>query len=219
MSFSKEAIRQVLLVAKRLDEKGILNAIEGNISVREGDLVYITPSGRNKAFLQEDQIAVLTMDGEQVGGSCKASSEYKLHLHAYTCREDIGGIVHAHAPYLTAHALCGQPVRSDAYPEMIVVYGSIEVAAYGRPGTDDIYREVGPLLEKEDVILLENHGAMAVGKTVIDAMNAMEAAEASARILTLAKQVGTPKVLPAEEREILWQQHSQRQEKLKTLRI
>lgn len=210
MEICKNAAQQVLLVAKRLDEKGILNAIEGNISVRVGDLVYITPSGMNKAFLQEDQIAVLTLDGEQVGGSCKASSEYKLHLHAYRCRDDIGGIVHAHAPYLTAHALCGQPVRSDAYPEMIVVYGSIEVAAYGRPGTDDIYREVGPLLQKEDVILLENHGAMAVGKTVIDAMNAMEAAEASARILTLANQVGTPKILPEKEREILWQQHLQR---------
>lgn len=210
MEFSKEAAQQVLLVAKRLDEKGILNAIEGNISVRVGDLVYITPSGMNKAFLKEEQIAVLTLEGERVGGSCKASSEYKLHLHAYKCRDDIGGIVHAHAPYLTAHALCGKPVRSDAYPEMIVVYGSIEVAAYGRPGTDDIYREVGPLLQKEDVILLENHGAMAVGKTVIDAMNAMEAAEASARILTLANQVGTPKILPEKEQEILWQQHLQR---------
>lgn len=210
MEFSKEAAQQVLLVAKRLDEKGILNAIEGNISVRVGDLVYITPSGMNKAFLKEEQIAVLTLEGEQVSGSCKASSEYKLHLHAYKCRDDIGGIVHAHAPYLTAHALCGKPVRSDAYPEMIVVYGSIEVAAYGRPGTDDIYREVGPLLQKEDVILLENHGAMAVGKTVIDAMNAMEAAEASARILTLANQVGTPKILPEKEQEILWQQHLQR---------
>ncbi len=210
MNSPREAKQQVLLAAKRLDEKGILNAVEGNVSVRLGDLVYITPSGKNKAFLTEDQIAVLTMDGEQVGGKCKASSEYKLHLHAYRCRADIGGIVHAHPPYLTAHALCGLPVRSDAYPEMIVVYGSIEVAAYGRPGTDEIFREVGPLLEKEDVILLENHGALSVGKTVLDAMNAIEAAEASARILTLAKQVGTPKALPEEEREILMQQHLQR---------
>ena len=75
MEFCKEAAQQVLLVAKRLDEKGILNAIEGNISVRVGDLVYITPSGMNKAFLKEDQIAILTLEGEQVGGSCKASSE------------------------------------------------------------------------------------------------------------------------------------------------
>ena len=210
MNFPAEAKQQVILAAKRLDEKGILNAIEGNISVRMGDLIYITPSGRNKAFLTEEEIAILTLDGEQVGGKYKASSEYKMHLHAYRCRSDIGGIVHAHPPYLTAHALCGLPVRSDAYPEMLVVYGSIEIAAYGRPGTDDIFREVGPLLEKEDVLLLENHGALSVGKTVLDAMNAIEAAEASARILTLAKQVGTPKSLSEEEQEILLQQHLQR---------
>lgn len=210
MEFSKEAIQSVLTVAKRLDEKGILNAIEGNISVKHGDLVYITPSGQNKAFLTEDMIAILDMDGNQVGGNHKASSEYKLHLHAYNARPDISGVIHAHPTYLTAYALCGKPVRSDAYPELIVVYGSIEVAAYGRPGTGDICKEVAPLLQKEDVILLQNHGALSIGKTVFDAMNALEAAEASARILTIAPQVGRVKSLPNEECEALWQLHHQR---------
>ena len=210
MEISNDAIAQVLKVAKRLDEKGILNAVEGNISVKCGEYVYITPSGQNKAFLTEDMIAILDMDGNQIGGRCKASSEYKLHLHAYRCRDDITGVIHAHPPYLTAHALCGKPVRTNAYPELIVVYGSIEVAAYGRPGTDAIYQEVGPLLQKEDVILLENHGAMSVGKTVFDAMNALEAAEASARILTIAPQVGKVNDLPKEECDVLWQIHRQR---------
>ena len=93
---------------------------------------------------------------------------------------------------------------------MIVVYGSIEVAAYGRPGTDGICKEVAPLLQKEDVILLENHGALSVGKTVFDAMNALEAAEASARVLTIAQQVGNLKNLPQEECDALWQLHHQR---------
>ena len=210
MNFCRQAIQDVLTVAQRLDSKGILNAIEGNISVREGDYVYITPSGKNKAFLTEEMVAVLDMDGNQVGGSCKASSEYKLHLHAYKLRPDVGGIVHAHPPYMTAHALCGQPIRTNAYPEMIIVYGSIEVASYGRPGTDEIYRDIGPLLEKGNVLLLENHGALSVGQTVIDAMNALEAAEASTRILTLAQQVGTPKDLPNEECDALWQMYRQR---------
>lgn len=204
------AIRAVLTVAKRLDEKGILNAVEGNISVRHGNFVYITPSGQNKAFLTEDMIAILDMDGNQVGGNCKASSEYKLHLHAYKAREDVRGVIHAHPTYLTAHALCGKPVRTEAYPELIVVYGSIEIAAYGRPGTEDICREVAPLLQKEDVILLENHGALSVGKTVFDAMNALEAAEASARILTIASQVGQIKDLPSAECDALWELHRQR---------
>ena len=210
MEFSKEAIQSVLTVAKRLDEKGILNAIEGNISVRCGDFMYITPSGQNKAFLTEDMIAILDMAGNQVGGKCKASSEHKLHLHAYKARPDVCGVIHAHPTYLTAYALCGQPLRTQSYPELILVYGSIEVAAYGRPGTDGICKEVAPLLQKEDVILLENHGALSVGKTVFDAMNALEAAEASARVLTIAQQVGNLKNLPQEECDALWQLHHQR---------
>lgn len=210
MKFSEQAIKDVLAVAKRLDEKGVLNAVEGNISVREGDFVYITPSGKNKAFLTEEMIAVLDMDGNQVGGKYKASSEYKLHLHSYKVRPDIKGMVHAHPPYLTAYALCGKPIQSNAYPEMIVVYGTIEVAAYGRPGTDDIYCEVEPILKKENVLLLENHGAMAVGENVFEAMNVLEAAEASARILTLSGFVGKTKDLPEEECKALWQLHQQR---------
>ncbi len=210
MKFSKKAIKDVLAVAKRLDEKGILNAVEGNISVREGDLVYITPSGKNKAFLTEDMVAILDMDGNQVGGRYPASSEHKLHLHAYKVRPDVKGVVHAHPTYLTSFALCGEPVRSNAYPEMIVVYGSIEVAGYGRPGTTDIYREVGPILEKENVLLLENHGAMAVGTDVFEAMNVLEAAEASARILTVSRSVGKTKDLSDAECKALWQLHEQR---------
>ena len=65
----------------------------------------------------------------------------------------------------------------------------------------------------KNVVLLENHGALSVGATVIDAMNMLEAAEATARNLTLAKQIGTPKDLPTEECRILWQLHEQRMNK------
>ena len=209
MNFDIQAIKDVITVAKRLDEKGILNAIEGNISTRRGDLVYITPSGKNKAYLTEDMISVIDMDGNQLSG-CKASSEYKLHLHSYRTRPDIQGVVHAHPTYLTAYALLNKPLETKAYPEMMVVYGSIQIAAYGRPGTDDIYRHVTPILEKENVLLLANHGAMAVGETVFDAMNALEAAESCARILSIAKGLGELRNLSDEECQALLQQHEER---------
>ena len=210
MKFDKKAIRDVLTVAKRLDVKGVLSAYEGNISVRSGDLVYITPSGKNKAFLTEKDIAILDMNGNQVGGRYPASSEHKLHLHAYKVRPDVFGVVHAHPGYLTAYALCGKPVECDAYPEILVVYNKIEVAAYGRPSTDDIYKDVAPLLEKEDIFLLENHGAVTVGATVFDAMNLIETAESSARIVALANQIGTPKNMTEDERKDLFAIHEKR---------
>ena len=156
--------------------------------------------------LTEEQIAVLDIHGKHLGGGTP-SSEYRLHLQAYQIRPDIGGIVHAHPTYLTAHALWNRPVTSKAYPEMMVVFGSIEVVPYGRPGTEEIYRHLAPVLEKENVLLLANHGAMAVGESVMDAMNAMEAAESCARILWVA---GEGKELPPEERQALLAQHEKR---------
>ena len=117
------AVREVLLVARRLDEKKLLNAVEGNISLKRNGLIYVTPSAMNKAFLTEEMIAVTDEDGNQIGGKYKATSELRLHVLTYRMREDIGGIVHAHPPYLTAHAVCGKPVETRAYPEMMFKYG------------------------------------------------------------------------------------------------
>lgn len=211
MQIDKDAIREILLVAKRLDEKQLLNAVEGNISIKRDGLIYVTPSAKNKAFLTEDMIAITDLDGNQVGGSLKATSELRLHVLTYRMREDIGGIVHAHPPYLTAHAVCGMPVETRAYPEMMFKYGRIEVAGYGRPGTDDICRDPGPILEHSNVALLENHGAIALGPDAIEAMNNIEAAEAIAKVLTIARQVGKEKELPMEECRHLLSLHEEQQ--------
>ena len=203
MERNMEAVRELLEAARHLDEKGILNAIEGNVSLRRDGLIYVTPSGKNKAFLTEDMIAVVDEDGNQLYGNCRPSSELKLHLQVYRTRREVGGVVHAHPTCLAAHAVCGLPIRTKAYAELLTVYGSFEVAPYGRPGTDDIWKGIGPLLEKSSVILLENHGALAVGSDVRQAMNHMEAAEAIAKVLVTARLLGKEKELPEEECEAL----------------
>jgi len=208
----QQAIQDVLTVSRRQDQRGVINAYEGNISVRSGDYVYCTPTSTNKAFLSEEMIAVLDLDGNQVAGTKPPSSEVKLHLHIYRNMPHIKGVVHAHAPYLTAHAICNKPVNTKSYPEFVVVYGEVEVASYGRPSTERVYKDVVPLLQKSNVVNLQNHGPVAVGTDVYQAMNFMEAAESCARILTIAKTVGDPYILPEEELDVLMQWHMQRME-------
>lgn len=162
MEISAEAVRELLTAAKHLDQKGIVNAIEGNVSLKRDGLIYVTPSGKNKAFL-------------------------------------------------AAHAVCGLPVRTKAYAELMTVYGSFEVAPYGRPGTDDIWKGAEPLLRSSDVILLENHGALAVGPDVLQAVNHMEAAEAIARVLITSRLLGKEKDLPEEECKALLSIHEKNQ--------
>lgn len=194
-----KCIQELLMCARRLDEKNLVNAFEGNISVKQDELIYITPTGKNKSLLTEDMIAIVNQDGVKIAGGCKPTSELPMHMHTYQIRDDIGGIVHSHAPFLTAHALSGRPVKTHAYPEMMGNFGVFEVAPYGRPGTDDILRGAIPILEKRDIVLLGNHGVLAVGRTVTDAMNKLEAAEAIAKTLFLADAMGGQVELSPEE--------------------
>jgi L-fuculose-phosphate aldolase len=196
---NQEIIHEIIKVAKRMDEKNMVNAFEGNISVKKDGLIYITPTHMNKAFLEEFMIAVIDQDGKQIGGTMKPSSELIMHTLAYKTRLDIGSVVHCHAPFLTAHAICHKEVSSNAYPEMMGNFKVIKVAPFGRPHGESIIKNALPFLEKSDIILLGNHGVLALGKTVMAAMNKVEAAESIARILFLAEKLGTPVDLSKEE--------------------
>jgi L-fuculose-phosphate aldolase len=200
MNIDKGAVESILEVAKRLDEKQLVNAFEGNVSLIQDGLLYITPSGKNKASLTADMIAVFDKSGNQVAGSLKASSELPMHTNVYKMRDNIGGIVHAHPPFLTAYAICGKPLESKAHAELLWDHKRIEVVPYGRPGSDAIYEGVKPVLDMgRDVMLLSNHGVLAVGNTVYDAMNKLESVENAAKISVIASLIGESSDLPADE--------------------
>lgn len=195
-----EIVKDILTVCQRLDQKGLVNAYEGNVSVLQDGLIYITPTGRNKAFLDEEMICVLEADSlKQVGGKFPPSSETLLHANSYKTRPDIRAVIHCHPPYLTAHALNRKPVETKAYPEMMTVFKKIPVAPYGRPGTAEIFEPARELIKKFDGVLLANHGILVVGKDLYSAMNKVEAMEAIARVLSLAEQIGKPVDLPDDE--------------------
>ncbi len=200
----KAMVAEVLRVARRLDEKNLVNAYEGNISAKKDGLIYITPTGKNKAFLTEEMIAVIDGEGGQVGGSCRPTSELPMHMETYSIRDDIGGVVHCHPTFLTAYALCCKPVETRAYPEMMGNFNYFQVAPYGRPGTEEILKGAIPILKHEDIVILGNHGVLAVGETVLDAMNRVEAAEAIAKTVFIANRLGKQADLSPEECEFFF---------------
>jgi L-fuculose-phosphate aldolase len=196
---NQEIIREIIKVAKRMDVKNMVNAFEGNISVKDGDLIYITPTRMNKAFLEEPMIAIIDKEGKQIGGTLRPSSELIMHTLAYKARPEIRSVIHCHPPFLTAHALCHKEVATNAYPELMGNFKAVPVAPYGRPHGETIITNALPFLEKSDIILLANHGVLAVGLTVIATMNKVEAAESIARILFLADKLGKQVDLDKEE--------------------
>ncbi|KNY27101.1 class II aldolase/adducin family protein [Pseudobacteroides cellulosolvens] len=195
---------QLIEIAKLAYNKEMVNTYEGNISIRNGNYICITPSGFPKCLLKEEKIPVIDLDGNVIEGNLKPSSEWKLHALSYINRPDINGIIHSHSPYTTAYAVANKSIETKAYPEMIVFFDKIPLAAYGTQSTDDIFRGVEEFIANYDVILLANHGVLSMGEDVYKAFYKLEAAESIAKVLILSEMLGGGKALSEENLEQLY---------------
>ncbi|RXE59578.1 class II aldolase/adducin family protein [Acetivibrio mesophilus] len=187
---------QIVKVSKLMYDKGMVNAFAGNLSVRDGDNLYITPSGICKGFLREDMIVKTDMNGNVLEGMYRPSSEIKLHLGIYRERKDVYSVAHAHPPYTTAYAVANKAIESKACAEMVIFFEKIPLAAYGTPSTDEIFSGVEEYINEYDVILLANHGIVSAGRDVFDAYFKLKAAEDIAKTLILSQVLGGEKDLP-----------------------
>ena len=163
----------------------------------------ITPTNTRKSTLTEELIAVLDENGNQVFGLKKPSSEIIMHTAAYRLRSDIRAVIHCHSPYLTAHAICHVPIDQKCHPEMMMHFRDIPVAPYGRPGTREIIDHATPFLKERNLVLLGNHGVLAVGSTLELALQRVEAAEKFAGILAIARGLGRTADIPAADVDYL----------------
>lgn len=206
---SKSIKNEIVKYAKILDSKGLVNSVEGNLSIidRETGELYITPSGTRKLFLNEDSIAVLHGD-KQIGGNLKRSSEYLLHVAALNARPDCNAAAHIHAPYLTAFAYCAKDIEIKCSTTFALLFGNkIQCLPYGEPGTVHIADGIDEVLKNNDLVLLANHGVIAVGKTLEDAVKIIEAAEEVLKIYMIANGIGTLSNITSRQYESLNNNH------------
>ena len=193
LGISEQAVNDVLFVAKRMDQKNLVNSFAGNISAKVDGKIYITPTGQNKGMLTQEKIAVVDENGQRIWG-LKETSEIIMHRMAYDiCEEngwDVGGVVHSHSKVLTAFSMAMKDVETKALPEMMGNFHKIPCVPYGAPGTKYILTMAEPYLaDGYRIVLLGNHGSLAVGKTVEDAMNVVEACEAIAEQILITKYI------------------------------
>ena len=194
-----KVIQDVINVGKRMDKLQLANKYSGNVSVKKDGLLYISPSGKSKETLTAEMVAVIDTAGNRVSG-LKPSSELVMHSALYTMRDNIGGVVHSHAPFLTAFAMCHKDFAFPASAEYIWDFKVAKVLPYGRPGTIDIINGAEELLKQNrNLFLLANHGALSVGETVWDALDNLEAAETAAKTYVISKLIGEPVSLPDDE--------------------
>lgn len=196
----EQALRKELVaVCRRLWERDLIGAGEGNVSARLGpDRFLVTPAGVGKGSLRPAELVVVDGAGAVVGGRGRASSELRMHLAAYAARPDAAALVHAHPLTAIALTVAGLPPPNHLVPEASVTLGEMAVAPFATPGTEEVPRALAPLLPQHDVILLERHGALALGASLAEACDRMETLERVARVALLARLAGRCEPLPAE---------------------
>jgi L-fuculose-phosphate aldolase len=193
----REAAAALVEVGRRLHARDLVGAAEGNLSVRLGpDRFLVTGSGVSKGHLAAADLVVVDGRGEKVSGARRASTELRMHLAAYAARPDVAAIVHAHPITAVALTVAGAPPPSDLVPEAAVTLGPVAVAPFATPGTDEVPASLAPLLAGHDVILLERHGAIALGRSLDEAFERMETLERVARIALVARLLGRCEPLP-----------------------
>jgi L-fuculose-phosphate aldolase len=185
----REAVVQVCV---QLAARELIAGQDGNVSVRIGpDRVLVTPSGSAKGTLDVDDLVEVSLAGAHLAGRGRASSELNLHLTAYAVRPDINAVVHAHPVTATAFTLVGESVPDGVLAELMLAVGTVGLAPYVQPGTEELGRVVSPLFLDHDVVLLAHHGAVALGRSLTAAHFAMESLEHGARMIHLARQLGS----------------------------
>ena len=205
MNERAQKAQDCLKAAKLLYRRFLVNTYEGNVSVRLGDTILITPSAVCKEELEEDDLVEVDLaSGETLRAkeSRMASSETKMHLCVYR-NSAAQAVVHAHPPFATAYAVAAKPIETRAYPEMRVLYDRIPVCRYGRPGTEAVNADVPEALKTHDVFLLSNPGLVACGPSAMVAAHRLEGVESIAKVLTLAQLHGGESPLPRAELDAL----------------
>lgn len=172
------------------EQKGIVNALEGNLSLfdRDNGRYYVTPSGRMKLTLTPQDICVLDTDGRLLSGG-KPTSEFLLHEAVYQTRPDAGAVIHCHVPYLTAYALRYRDFIPPQDCFLGTMFPRIICLPYGRHGTHEIHQGIEKALENSPICLLGGHGVVCCDKDMMACLGVLEGLENLAKTVDIAKRI------------------------------
>ncbi|MEG1157944.1 MAG: class II aldolase/adducin family protein [Christensenellaceae bacterium] len=183
-SFS-EARDQIIEIGKRMYNKGFVAANDGNITCRlASNIILTTPTGVSKGYMTPDMMIKMTLDGEILSeGAYKPSSEVKMHIRAYQENPEIMAVMHAHPPISTSFAIAGIALDKAILPEAVVNLGSVPIAKYANPGTQEVPDSIAPFCVDYNAVLLANHGALTWGKNAFEAYFRLESLEYYASVM------------------------------------
>jgi L-fuculose-phosphate aldolase len=190
--------REIIATALAMNSHGLNRGKSGNVSARVESGFLVTPTGLAYESMQPQDIVAMNLSGE-ARGTRTPSSEWRFHRDIYAARPQAGAIVHAHSPFATTLACLGRGIPAFHY--MIAVGGGkdIRCAPYATFGTQELSDHALRALEDRKACLLANHGMIAIGPALADALALAVEVEALAEQYWRALQIGDPDLLPDAE--------------------
>src|ERR1700723_2777754 len=199
---AKEQVKRQSIIdaCRQMNSLGINQGTSGNISLRHGEGMLITPTSTPYDAMQPAQIVFMKLDGAPAAGQ-RPSSEWRFHRDILKARPEVNAVVHAHPPFSTVLSIMGMEIPRVHY--MIACAGgdTIRCAPYATFGTEELSRHAVTALQDRSACLLAHHGMIVTGPSLAKAMWLAVEVETLARQYHGCLQIGTPPLLSKAEIE------------------
>lgn len=198
---NKEIKLEIIEFGEKMISSGLVVGTWGNISVRHEDKIFITPTAMSYNCLTPEDIVTCNLDGEIIEGNRKPSTELSAHIAIYKKREDVKAVIHTHSIFATAMAAARKNIPAIVEDTAMIIGGEVPCAKYAHPGTVELGENIVEILENKNAVLLSNHGAIGMGRSIEEAYLVCQVLEKTAKIYIFSSQIGIPKPLPIEDVE------------------
>ena len=183
--------------AQKTYTEKLVAGTSGNLSIKTAaGHVLITPSGLAYDEMTTGDIVVIDLDGNILDGHHKPSSEWPMHAEIYKSMPEVNAVVHTHSPYATAFSTLNIEIPVILIEMVYFLPGGIPVAPIALQGSSELGKILAQTLQGRGGCLMQNHGAVSIGKNIEEAFLRTEYIEEAAKIYHIAKTIGTPNVIP-----------------------
>jgi L-fuculose-phosphate aldolase len=200
----KEERKEVARFMRRLYKNGLTSTSGGNISQRiSDDIIVITPSATDKGRMRWREVGIMNISGENLTPDLKPSIEFGMHLAIYKRKRDIKAIVHAHPLCASAFTAMKSKINTSLTAEALAILGEPKLVPYALMGTQELASLAAEYTDYSDILLLENHGILTTGTSLLQAFDKIEVLENAAKMTLIVEITGKKSPLTGERiREI-----------------
>jgi len=188
--FKKER-KEVARFMRRLYKQGLTTTSGGNISLRlSDDVILITPSATDKGRMKWKEVGIVNIFGENLTPHLKPSMETGMHIAIYKKRDDVHAIVHAHPVFASLFTAIKAKINTNLTAEAKAILGNplfVKYAVMGSPALAEIAAEH---ILRSDILLLENHGVLTIGTSLLQAFDRTEVLESAAKMTLMTEMTG-----------------------------